>query len=347
MKYKMRKLLNTLYVTSPNTYLSLDGENIVILKDESEISRIPLHNLEGIVTFGYTGASPALMGACAEHNISICFMKQSGKFLARVVGEVRGNVTLRKAQYRLSDSKDKSTKIARNFIIGKIFNSRGVIERATRDYAIRLNVEKLKEVSKSLVSSLKSIEQSEDLEQLRGFEGEAATQYFSVLDDLILQQKESFYFHCRNKRPPIDNVNAMLSFVYTLLSHDFTAALETVGLDPYVGFLHRERPGRVSLALDMMEELRSVYADRFVISLINKKEVSKEGFTQKENGAVFMDDNTRKIILKAWHNRKQELITHPFLQEKIEWGLVPYSQAMLLARFIRGDLDEYPPFMWK
>jgi CRISPR-associated protein Cas1 len=343
----MRKLLNTLYVTSPNTYLSLDGENIVILKDEAEVSRIPLHNLEGIVAFGYTGASPALMGACAKRNIGLSFMKQSGKFLARVVGEVRGNVTLRKTQYRLSDSAEESHKIARNFILGKIYNARWVVERATRDYAIRLDVDKLKGVSKALANSLKSVEQSEDLEQLRGIEGEAASQYFSAFDDLVLQQKESFYFHSRNKRPPLDNVNAMLSFVYTLLAHDVAAALETVGLDPYVGFLHRDRPGRVSLALDMMEELRSVYADRFVISLINKREVNADGFTQKENGAVNMDDDTRKTILKAWQSKKQEIITHPFLQEKVEWGLVPYAQAMLLARFIRGDLDGYPTFMWK
>lgn len=343
----MRKLLNTLYVTSPETYLSLDGENIVILKEQIELTRIPLHNLEGIVAFGYTGASPALMGACAERNIALSFMKSSGRFLARVVGEVRGNVILRKAQYRISDNLDESNRIAKNFILGKIYNSRWVIERATRDYAMRLDVDKLKRISGFLANSLKLIEQSENLDQLRGYEGEAASQYFSVLDDLILQQKEKFYFHYRNKRPPLDNVNAMLSFVYTLLAHNVTAALETVGLDPYVGFLHRDRPGRVSLALDMMEELRSVYADRFVISLINRKEINEGGFIQKENGAVIMDDDTRKIILKAWQDKKQEKITHPFLQEKIEWGLVPYTQAMLLARFIRGDLDGYPTFLWK
>lgn len=343
----MRKLLNTLYVTSPNTYLSLDGENVVILKEESEISRIPLHNLESIIAFGYTGASPALMGACAKHNIALSFMKPSGKFLSRVVGEVKGNVTLRKAQYRISDSEVESNKIAKNFIMGKIFNGRWVIERATRDYSMRLDVNRLKGVSKVLMNSLKSLEESEDLDQLRGFEGEAASEYFSVFDDLILQQKEHFYFHNRNKRPPLDNVNAMLSFVYTLLAHDVAAALETVGLDPYVGFLHRDRPGRISLALDLMEELRPVYADRFVLSLINKREVNSEGFTQKENGAVIMDDDTRKTVLKAWQSKKQEIITHPFLQEKMEWGLVPYTQAMLLARFIRGDLDEYPPFLWK
>ena len=343
----MRKLLNTLYVTSPNAYLSLDGENIVVLKDNVEAIRVPFHNLESIISFGYIGASPALMGACAKRNIALSFMTQHGRFLSRVVGEVRGNVTLRKAQYRLSDNVMASNKIARNFIIGKIYNARWVVERAIRDYGMRLDVDKLKSVSNSLANSIKLVETSEDLEQLRGFEGEAATQYFSVLNDLILQQKNDFYFNGRNKRPPLDNVNAMMSFVYTLLAHDVAAALETVGLDAYVGFLHRDRPGRVSLALDLMEELRSVYADRFVISLINKREINGKGFIKKEDGAVVMDDDTRKVILRAWQSRKQEMITHPFLQEKIEWGLVPYVQATLLARHIRGDLDGYPPFLWK
>lgn len=343
----MRKLLNTLYVTSPNTYLSLDGENIVILKDDVEALRVPLHNLEGIIAFGYTGASPALMGACAKRNIALSFMKPSGKFMGRVVGEVRGNVTLRKTQYRLSDDAAESHKIAKSFIVGKIYNARWVVERATRDHGARLDVDKLKGVCQTLAKALPLVEKSQDLEQLRGVEGEAAAQYFRVIDDLILQQKEDFYFNSRNKRPPLDNVNAMLSFVYTLLAHDAAAALETVGLDPYVGFLHRDRPGRISLALDLMEELRAVYADRFVISLINKREVNGSGFTRMENGAVIMDDDTRRVILKAWQSRKQEEIRHPFLQEKMEWGLVPYAQAMLLARFIRGDLDGYPPFMWK
>lgn len=343
----MKKLLNTLYVTSPDTYLSLDGENIVIQKSDAELARIPLHNLEGVVAFGYTGASPALMGACAKKNIGLSFMTQSGRFLARVTGENRGNVTLRKSQYRISDSDAQSAYIARNFIVGKIFNARWVIERATRDYDMRLDVDKLKRVSQYMAKSLESIAACENLEELRGFEGESSSRYFSVFDDLILQQKDNFFFNVRNKRPPLDNVNAMLSFVYTLLAHDVAGALETVGLDAYVGFLHRDRPGRISLALDLMEELRSVYADRFVLSLINKKIVNASGFTQKENGAVVMDDDTRKTILSAWQAKKQETITHPFLEEKIVWGLVPYAQAMLLARHIRCDLDEYPPFLWK
>lgn len=343
----MRKLLNTLYVTSPDAYLSLDGENIVVLKKDAEIGRLPLHNLEGIVTFGYTGASPALMGACAKRDISLCFMSHTGRFLARVVGEVRGNVILREEQYNIAQNEEKSVAIAKNFIIGKIYNSKWVIERACRDYALRLDTAKLKQTSNSLSDSLELVRGSESLDQLRGFEGEAAVKYFNVFDDLILQQKEDFYFKGRNRRPPLDNVNALLSFIYTILAHDTASALETVGLDPYVGFMHGDRPGRFSLALDLMEEFRSVCADRFVLSLINKKQINKNGFTKKENGAVIMDDDTRKAVLSAWQERKQEVIKHPFLDEKIEWGLIPYTQAMLLNRYIRGDLDEYPPFLWK
>jgi len=343
----MRKLLNILYVTSPDSYLSLDGENIVVEKKDETLGRIPLHNLEGIITFGYAGASPALMGACARKGIALTFMTQNGRYLARVVGESKGNVTLRKAQYLLSEKDEDSTRIARNFITAKVFNSRWVIERATRDYPLRLDIEKLKKVSQYLAASLEKIASCANLEQLRGLEGEAASLYFSVFDDLILQQKEDFKFDIRSKRPPLDNINAMLSFVYTLLAHDSAAALEAVGLDAYVGFLHRDRPGRISLALDLMEELRSVYADRFVLSLVNKRLVNAKGFIQKENGSVIMDDDTRKVILSAWQAKKQEEITHPFLEEKLQWGLIPYVQAMLLARYIRGDLDDYPPFLWK
>ena len=342
----MRKLLNTLYITTPDTYLSLDGENVVALKDDDEVRRVPLHILEGIVTIGYTGASPALMGACAKNNISLCFLTRNGRFLARVVGQVKGNVTLRKTQYTYSDDELISLQIAKNFIIGKLFNSRWVLERTVRSFSSE-DVDKLKDVSNSLANSIGLVMECENLEQLRGFEGEAASQYFGVLDDLILQNKKDFYLRGRNKRPPLDNMNAMLSFVYTLLANDIASALETVGLDAYIGFLHRDRPGRVSLALDLMEEFRSVYADRFVISLVNRKMVSGKGFVKKENGSVIMDDNTRKIVLKAWQERKQDQITHPFLKIKLEWGLVPYAQALLLARYIRGDIDEYPPFMWK
>lgn len=343
----MKKLLNTLYIMSPDRYLSLDGENIVVLEDRQQIGRVPLHNLESIITMGFAGASPALMAACAAKGINLCFMDQHGKFLARVVGEVRGNVILRKTQYTLSENTEESMKIARNFIIGKVYNSRWCLERVIRDHSLRINVEQVDKVSQMLKNSLHSIYNCDNIASLRGLEGEAASLYFSVFDDMILQQKESFYFKIRNKRPPLDNVNALLSFVYTLLANTCISALELVGLDPYVGFMHSDRPGRASLALDLMEEFRSVLADRFVISLINKRMVNTKGFTVKENGAVIMDDDTRKSVLSAWQAKKQETIKHPFINEKVEWGMVPYVQAMLLARYIRGDLDEYPPFMWK
>lgn len=343
----MRKLLNTLYVTSANRYLSLDGENVVILEEQKEIGRVPLHNLEGIVTFGYTGASPKLMGACAQRNINLTFMSGNERFLARVSGEVRGNVTLRKRQYQISENQNDSMKIARNCIAGKVYNSRWVLERAARDYALRLDAEKLKEKSRFLAEQVKKIRVCENADTLLGLEGESASIYFSVFDDLILQQKEQFYFHGRNRRPPLDNVNALLSFAYSLLAGLCSAALEAVGLDPYVGFSHTDRPGRMSLALDMMEELRSVMADRFVLTLINKKMIGDGGFIKKESGAVIMDDDTRRLFLTNWQEKKKEVITHPFLGEKIEWGLVPHAQALLLARYIREDLDEYPPFFWK
>lgn len=343
----MKKLLNTLYVTAANRYLSLDGENVVVLEGQEEIGRIPLHNLEGIVTFGYTGASPALMGACAKKNIDLSFMSGTGRFLARVSGEIKGNVTLRKEQYRISEQKKESIKIACNFITGKVYNAKWVLERAAREYPLRLDAEKLKEKSVFMSENLQKIRKCENAEKLLGLEGESASLYFSVFDEMILQQKEDFLFAGRNKRPPLDNVNAMLSFAYTLLTGMCASALEAVGLDPYVGFFHTERPGRVSLALDLMEELRSVMADRFVLTLINKKIINASGFTKKESGAVIMDDDARKQFLTQWQNKKKETITHPFLLEKMEWGLVPYVQAMLLARYIRGDLDEYPPLLWK
>lgn len=343
----MRKLLNTLFVTQPDVYMSLDGDNIVLLKEKQKLGRVPLHNLESIVAFGYTGASPALMGYCADKNISIAFLTMNGRFLARVVGESRGNVVLRKKQYRVSDSEENSALIARNFIVGKVFNNKWVIERMTRDHPMRVNVEQFKEVSEQLSLLLNEIMVCSNLESLRGWEGQAAIAYNKIFDQMILQQKDDFYFNIRSRRPPKDNVNAMLSFAYILLANDVTSALETVGLDAYVGFLHRDRPGRASLALDVMEELRGVYADKFVLTLINNKVVKDTDFVKKENGAVIMKEEARKKFLAAWQKRKQDKLTHPYLKEKIVWGLVPYTQALLLARYLRGDLDQYPPFLWK
>lgn len=343
----MKKLLNTLYVTSENSYLGLDGENIVVYDDKKEIGRLPLHNLEGIVSFGYRGTSPALMGACVEKNISLCYLTPQGKFLARVTGKIKGNVVLRQQQFLSSRDEKISLDIAKNCILGKVYNARWILERAIRDHPMQIDVEAVKSSSVKLKEFLEYIQNANSIEQLRGYEGEAASIYFGVFDELILQQKKDFQFQGRNRRPPLDNVNAMLSFVYTLLNNQITSALEVVGLDPYVGFMHTDRPGRTSLSLDLIEELRAVMADRFVLSLINKKIVNGKNFTQKENRAVLMDFDTRKKLLSEWQNKKKEIITHPYLKEKIEWGMVPYVQAMLLARYLRGDLDAYPVFLWK
>lgn len=343
----MRRLLNTLYITQPDVYLSLDGDNIVLLKEQEKLGRLPLHNLEAIISFGYTGASPALMGYCADRNISITFLTMSGRFLARVIGQSKGNVVLRKKQYAISEDESWSVKIARNFIVAKIYNHKWMVERMTRDYPLRIDVAQFKKVSEQLSTLMIEVRACEDLERLRGLEGQAAVSYNKVFGNMILQQQDDFYFHARSRRPPLDNVNAMLSLAYTLLAHDMASALEAVGLDAYVGFLHRDRPGRVSLALDLMEELRGVYADKFVLALINKRILNKDDFFKKENGAVLMTDDARKKFLDAWQKKKQEKISHPFLGENISWGLVPHAQALLLARYLRGDLDEYPPFLWK
>lgn len=343
----MRKLLNTLYVLTEDRYLSLDNQNVVITSKKVEIKRQPLHTLESIVCFTYSGASPALMGECAKRGINLAFYDPRGHFLARTVGDERGNVLLRQVQYRISDSEVKSCLYARSFLLGKVYNARWVLERATRDHPQRVPVEQLKRTSQQLAAALPLMEQCEDLDQLRGLEGEAAQRYFDCFDSLILQQKDDFKFTTRNRRPPMDNVNALLSFAYSLLAGDCAAALNGVGLDPYVGFLHRARPGRRSLALDLMEELRAVYADRFVLSCINQKSITPKHLQKQENGAVLLTDEGRKAFLKAWQDKKREEITHPFLKEKISWGLVPHVQALLLARTLRGDMELYPPFFWK
>ncbi|MDY5350044.1 MAG: type I-C CRISPR-associated endonuclease Cas1c [Candidatus Ventricola sp.] len=343
----MRKMLNTLFVTSEDVYLALENENVVVLSGEEKRGQFPLVMLEGIVTFSYKGASPALMGACAKRGIGLSFMTHNGRFLARVCGEERGNVLLRKKQYRMSDDEAQSCRIARSMIFGKVYNSRWVLERAIRDHAMRVDAEGLKAASQTLAQSLEPILEQTDLELLRGIEGQSSALYFGRINDLILNQKDVFHFEGRNRRPPMDRVNALLSFVYTLLGNDCAAALEAVGLDAYVGFLHRDRPGRISLALDLMEELRSVMADRLVLTMINTKAIRREHFVRQESGAVYLNEEGRKAVLSAWQSRKREELTHPYLKEKMVWGLVPYVQALLLARTLRGDLDAYPPFLWK
>jgi len=342
----MKHLGNVLYVTTPEAYLTLDGENIVVKKEEGASTRLPLHNLEIIVCFTWQGASPALMGACAERNIGLCFLTPNGRFQARITGKVKGNVLLRKKQYEVSEKEAESVPIAASFLLGKISNCRKVLDRAIRDHSLLVNVQSLTAASASLKETLKDIQACTSIADLMGYEGSAAKIYFSVFDHLILQQRDNFFFKERSRRPPLDNMNSLLSFLYTLLTNDVASALETVGLDPYVGFLHQDRPGRPSLALDLMEEFRPVLADRIALSLINRKQITGKGFTQKESGGILMDDETRKAVLIAWQEKKKEEIIHPYLKEKIPFGLIPHVQAMLLARYLRGDLDAYPPFFW-
>lgn len=343
----MKRLLNTLYVMTPDVYLSLEGETILLKRGDELVNRLPLLNFESIVKFGYMGVSPALMGYCARNNVPINFLTSSGRFLARVVGEYRGNVTLRRQQYRMADDENQSMLVAKNFIRGKIYNARSVINRAIRDHAPRIDVDYLQQKSKYLKLSLNELYICDGLESIRGVEGKAATDYFSTFNIMILQQKDVFFFSSRTKRPPTDNLNALLSFLYTVLTNECASALQTVGLDPYVGFLHRDRPGRVSLALDLMEELRPYLVDRLVLTLINRRQIDGADFIQKLDGAVLLMDEGKKKILTAWQSMKQEQIQHPFLQEKIQKGLLPYAQAQLLARFIRSDLSQYPPFFMR
>ena len=340
----MRILLNTLYVTTPEAYLSKDGLNVVISVKQQEIFRIPIHNLEGIVTFGYMGASPGLMKLCADNNVSLTFLSPNGKFICRSQGPTRGNVLLRKAQYVNSDNENYALHLSKLFIAGKLQNYRNILRRFVRDNGENKWIE---DAAEQLLKCKKRVLNADTIDSVRGIEGEAATDYFAVFHDLILNQKEDFVFNERNRRPPKDAVNAMLSFVYTLIANDMTAALETVGLDPYVGFLHQLRPGRASLALDMMEEFRAYLGDRLVLSLINRKQVSKKDFVQQGEESIVMTDNARKTLLSAWQSRKKEIIVHPYLNEKVSVGLLPYIQAMMMARFIRKDIDDYPVFLIK
>ena len=343
----MRLFLTTLFITSEDFYLPLAGENVVATRDKKELARYPLHTLSAILSFSYSGASPALMGACAQREIGLSFCSPRGKFLARVSGESSGNVLLRRMQYRMADDPAQSCLIARNMIFGKLYNTRWSIERTRRDHGLRVDDEALAQASQILKGLLAPVSEETSSEGLRGLEGAGATAYFRALDHMILANKETFCFQTRTRRPPMDPFNALLSFSYSLLANDCASALESVGLDSYVGFLHRDRPGRTSLALDLMEELRPCFSDRFVLTLINNRVMNVSDFQYREGGAVLLTDEARRTFLKAWQERKREPITHPYLGEKLPWGLVPYVQALLLARYIRGDLDAYPPFLWK
>lgn len=340
----MRKLLNTLYVTKPESYLTKDGENVVVKVEGEDIFRIPIHNLEGIVCMGYMGATPQLMRLCSDNGVGLSFLSPNGFFLARISGKVRGNVLLRRTQFRYADDPEMSLDLSRRFIIGKLVNCKTVLNRSLRDHADVIDKEKVKAVEDYLVENINHVYNSPNCDVLRGIEGNCAKFYFQAMNELILKQKDDFFIRDRNRRPPLDNMNALLSFLYTLLAHDVESALETVGLDPYVGFLHTDRPGRASLALDMMEELRSFMADRLALNLVNLRKIKGSGFIKKENGAVFMTDECKKEIINSWQKRKQDQIKHPYLSENVPVGLLPYVQAMLMARYIRGDIDGYPPF---
>lgn len=344
----MRKLRNILYVTNPASYLSRDGENIVVSVEGKEVGRFPVHNFEGVVCFGFMGASPALMELCTSRDVGLSFVSPYGKFLGRVGGKVSGNVLLRMKQYAVAEDEERSAQVARYCILGKLMNCRSVLLRFTRDYPemvsseFQMNLDRLTQG----IAEMKRLE-TFSLNEIRGMEGLFSKYYFACFEDLILSREGEFSFECRSRRPPLNRVNALLSFVYSLMTAECASALESVGLDPQAGFLHRVRPGRPSLALDLMEEMRPYLGDRFVLGLINMRVVRVDDFVVKENGAVLLTEEGRKRVLQAWQKRKKEEIVHSFLEERIELGLLPYAQALLMARYLRGDIDGYPPFLMR
>ncbi|MBU0995912.1 MAG: type I-C CRISPR-associated endonuclease Cas1c [Proteobacteria bacterium] len=343
----MKKLLNTLFVTTQGSYLAKEGETVVVKVEKVVKVRIPIHTLSGIVCFGNVSMSPFLMGFCAEKDVSVSFLTEYGRFLARIKGPVSGNVLVRREQYRRADSEETSSEIAASIISAKISNCRTVLQRAVRDHGDKIDAERVEQIVKRMGHSLKESANLKSLNQLRGIEGDAAADYFSVFDHLITSQKDDFAFNGRNRRPPKDEVNCLLSFLYTLLMHDVRSALECVGLDPAVGFLHRDRPGRPGLALDIMEEFRPFIVDRLVLSLINLCQVKKKDFFKKDSEEIYMTDDGRKTVLMAYQKKKQDEILHPFTEEKVMIGQLFYIQALLMNRYMRNDLDGYPSFFWR
>lgn len=356
----MRKLLNTLYVTTQGAYLAKEGETLHVRVGGETKLRLPVHNLDGVICFGNVLCSPFLLGHCARNGVAVSFLTENGRFLARVTGETSGNVLLRRAQYRMADSPETSADVAASVVVGKVANCRTVLARGSRDRPDDPGADRLRTAAAALGNALRSLRRTQpqaqetetvaptrSLDSVRGIEGDAAREYFGAFDALITAKTESFRFHGRSRRPPRDPVNALLSFLYTLLLHDVQGALESVGLDPAVGFLHRDRPGRAGLALDLMEELRPVLADRLALSLVNREQLKPSSFRSESAGGVWLKDDHRKTVLKAYQERKRDTIRHPFLDEKLPLGLVPYAQALLFARFVRGDLDAYPPFVWR
>jgi len=343
----MKKLLNVLYVTVPDAFVFLENENVAVKHNDAIVVKVPLINLEGLVCFNYFGATPQLMSECAKRGITVSFLSEYGKYLGTVYGPTKGNVLLRRKQYRVADNEESSLPFAKNSIFAKLHNQRWVLERGLRDHSLRLNEQALKASSNQILENQKQALECSCLDALRAIEGNAAQAYFRVFNELILMHKDVFVYVSRSRRPPLDPINSLLSFAYTLLASECRNALESVGLDSYVGFLHTDRPGRASLALDLMEELRPHFADRFIITLINRKEITPDDFEYQVSGAVILTLQARKAFLTAWQERKREIIKHPYLEEKIQWGLVPYIQALLLAKVLREDLEGYPPFLWK
>jgi CRISP-associated protein Cas1 len=338
---------NTLYVTTQGAYLAVEGTNVLVRVEKETRLRVPLHNLGGIVCFGNVGCSPFLMGACGKAGVSLAFLSNNGRFLARSLGPQSGNVLLRRAQHIKTTDAEASAAFARSIISAKIANGRTVLQRGARDHGDRVVCELVEASVKYLADLLRQLQQPLPVDVARGKEGEAARSYFVAFDQLIVQQKADFFFIERSRRPPLDNMNSLMSFLYSLLTGDVASACEAVGLDPQMGFLHGDRSGRSSLALDLMEEFRAMIADRLALSLVNRQQVSGKGFSKTETGGVEMDAATRKTVLVAYQKRKDEEILHPFLKEKITVGLLPFVQARLLARWLRGELDAYPPFFWK
>lgn len=344
----MRRMLNTLYVTTFGAYLSKKNETLHVSIEGERVLSLPLHTLEGVVCWGSVGASPPLMHALAENGTLLTFLSRSGRYLATVRGPVSGNITLRREQFRIADAPERAAGYARSFVLAKLRNSQTLLLRAARDRDDTANKELLRDASSRIAALAQGLAGTPDVSSLIGIEGEAASTYFRVFDHLVLHQKKDFCFSGRNKRPPLDNINCLLSFFYTLLAHDVSAALQAVGLDVQLGFMHQDRPGRPSLALDLMEELRPYMVDRFVLSCINRKQTTAKDFKTTQSGGIVLCDEARKRLITLWQDRKREVcVKHPFLKEKIELGLIPHAQAVLLARTIRGDLDAYPPFVWR
>lgn len=340
----MKKLLNSLYITDETAYLSLDGENIVCRIDSSDKFRIPIVNVESIFCFSYLGCSPVLMGKCVENKIPINFISPSGKFLAKVTGETKGNVHLRIKQMEVFSK--QALLLAANTVACKISNAASLIKRSVHDNSQLREDSEIENALSALSTFAKDVYSAKDIASIMGIEGSAASAYFRVFNKLISSTADGFTFTTRTKRPPLDKVNAMLSFLYTIATSDFAAALEAVGLDSYIGFFHSLRSGRASLACDLVEEYRHVI-ERLVLTMINLKMVSENDFDTQVSGAVQLNDEGRKKVLTQWQQKKRTEIVHPYLGQKVQYGLIPYVQSCLLAKYIRGEIDEYPCFVNK